>query len=352
MHNQQHMIRLRSRLLERNNSVASERVYAKLQTIIEKSESGAVSIKDAMINYPCVHDDGDFRLSEDLFCAIIGAWNARSTVVYLLERIQDAKAAHIVRYIPFSWMRRSVKFCADITEQAIVQNKFAVLEEMLPIFMNSRQSAQNMRSFFESLLRSSCRDCMGLALKTISYGKLRGLKSNGTADWLLEQLLCYSMYWCIPYLKGFIKNKNRYHQAICEYRQEIMDMAFGKFQLSPLFHEVIRYDAASVFFVENHLEYLRSLLEVPTSRYVIQRLLIEVCPARAFDHTSNMESMRSIYELFKTQQDRFFYLDALYHALRYTTQKNCFKTLMIGDLERSERARNQWIVWRVARYGR
>lgn len=83
-------------------------------------------------------------------------------------------------------------------------------------------------------------------------------------------------------------------------------------------------------------------MRASASRYAVQRLLIEMCSTRAFKNTISADKIAAIYGLFKAQQDCFFYLDAFYYALRHTTQKNCLKSLLMDDLERSTTAKNGW----------
>lgn len=336
--------RLADRLLQQNSKAATLCAYKKLQCIVKKCESSAMGILNAINDYPCVSDDGDFSLSEDLFCAAVGTWDARSTFIYLLGRAQDARSAYIARHIPFCWARKNTKICINIVEQAIAQGNFVVLEEMLVALINMRQSPESMRRLFEGLLGSGCRDHAGLFLRIINNNKLSYLKENSITDWLLEQLVSRRMYWCIPYLERSINDTTRYRQVVGQYHQEIINTTVtGVFRFSPLCHEIVRYDAKNIFFIENLRAYLEALLKASTNKYVVQRLLIEVCSTYAFKCKADEDKLAGIYGLFKMHPDRLFYLDALFYALQHTTQKNCLKALIMDGLEESAGAEGRWV---------
>lgn len=116
----------------------------------------------------------------------------------------------------------------------------------------------------------------------------------------------------------------------------------GEFHFSPLVHETIRYDAKSNFFVENLQEYLAALLRASTDKYVVQRLLIEICSTRAFDRMLRDNSMDAIYDLFRMHRDCLFYMNAFYYALQHTSQRNYFKILIINTLNEGAAAGNCW----------
>lgn len=330
--------RLFERVLQRNGGVAGGLVYTKLRRMVEKCRLSAASAKDVIAE----HGSASKGIGEDFFCAIIRALHMRGTFACLMGQLQDARAAQIVRYIPFSWIRKNARICIDIAEQAIKQKKIAVLEETLPIFINTRQSPKSMRSFFENLLKSDLRDYASMALKIINYDKFYRLKNSGVTDWLQEQLVGYKLYWCLPYLRGHVAGKSRCEQAIAQHHREIMNTMMGReFQFSPSFCELLRYDAKNTVFVENLGEYFEMLLKASTDKHVIQRLLIEICATWTFTNTISMDRLAALYELFKMHRDCFFYLDALYYALRYTPHRNCLKALIMDDLEGSV-ARNRW----------
>lgn len=180
-------------------------------------------MEDAIASYHCVPDDGDFSLSEDLFCTVIRTHRIQMEFIHLVGQAQDARAVHIIRHIPASWIHKDIRVYNRIAMQAMLQESFAVLEEVLPVFMNLRHSPRNMRSFFEDLLKSGSRDCIGLMLRTATYKKLHYLKTKGVNDWLLEQLVSCDVHWCIPYLRGLVNDTNRYEQALCHHRKDIMD---------------------------------------------------------------------------------------------------------------------------------
>lgn len=338
----QYLSQFSSRLLERNGGVAASQVYMKLKNMAKRPSAGHVSTGNAMANYIYMPDDG-FGLCEILFRAIIRNRRVKDEFVCFMGAAQGARVPHIIRYIPSSWTRRNVKICIDIAEQAIRQENLAVLEEILIVFVNIKQTSKNMCRLFGNLLKSRCRDYMGLVLRIIDYDKLHYLKRKKITDWLLEQLVGYEMHWCIPYLEGHVNDLDRYGQAIAQYHQEIMNGAATKtFQLSSQMRGLIRYDARNTFFIENLREYLGVLLRMSTDRYIIQQLLTEICSTRAFSRIISESKMAGICKLFKAHRDYFFYLDAFYHALPYIKQKICLKILMIDDLERSIAAKNPW----------
>lgn len=344
-----YMMQLSDKLSERNGGTATTQAHQKLQSVVQKCRSNTVSMRSAVDNYARAPGDGDFRLDEDVFCMVARIRNPQSEFVRLLGRARGTKVAHIVRHAPISWTRKNAKFCMDVAEQAIEQENLAMLEEAFAAFRSTRQSPQNMRHLFDILLKSGHSSYAGLALKIISYYKLRHLKRKSIADWLLAQLLERKEYWCLPYFKGLVDEKERYRRAISHHHQEIMGAAvFGEFQFSPMFHGIIRYDVENVFFMENLREYLGVLLKASSDRYVVQRLLIDLCTTRLFSRGVNENNVAVVYELLREHRDRIFYIDAFYHALRYTMQKNCLKVFMINDLEEGMFARNRWAVASMA----
>lgn len=334
--------KLASCFLRWKRDAGNSEIRSKLQRMARECEKSTAGTKSALATYSRAFGDGEFALSEDLFNVITNAWDAKSTFVNAIGRARGTTAVHIARHISFSWTRRNARIYIGIAMQAIAQEDFATLEYVLAILMNMRQTSENMRRLFENLLRSNCRDYLGFVLRIVNYEKLHYLKKKNMTDWLLDQLICYKMYWCIPYLERHVNDKRRYLQAVSQYRQEIMSAAVtGKFRFSVLFHEVVRYDAENTFFIENLREYLDALLRASTDRYVVQRMLIEICTTRAFYRTINGDGMAAIYRLFKAHPDCFFYIDAFYYALHHTTQKNCLKILIMDDLERCA-IRNRW----------
>lgn len=341
--------RLIERLLARNSEAAATPAYIKLQEIFKRCKLGAVSIMNAINKYACIPEDRDASASEDLFCAIVGTWDARNVFVQVIGGVPEEKGARAVRYIPSSWTRREAKICVSIAEQAIRQKNFAVLEEVLITLMNVKQLFRNMRWLFENLIKSNNQDSIGLMLRIINYAKLYRLKNNGITDWLLEQMVGCERYWCVPYFRGLVKNKARYEQIISERRQEIIEaIVLSDFRFSPIMRDVIRYDTGSAFIIENLWEYLSVLLKAPADRHIVQRVLIETCSMQAFDRMINERKMAAIYELFKEQQDCIFYLDAFYYALRHTTHRKGLKILLIDALEDNTVAKNQWVIASMA----
>lgn len=337
------ILRLSNRLLERNSSIAATWTYMKIRAMAEKCESGTTNIEDAIANYSCAPGDKTLYLDEDLFCAIITASSTQSVLVRLAAGAQDVRAAHIMRHIPLNCSPKDTMLYIEIARQAAAREDFAVLEEMYRAFMCTRQPLQNACNFFDTLLKSNCRDYMGLVLKSIGYNRLRHFKKKKTTDWLLEQIVEHGMYWCIPYLRRHINNRDRYDWVVGRYHRDIMDTAVaGRFRFSPAHHGMVRCDARNAFFVENFLEYLEALLRASTERHAVQRLLIEMCQTQAFKNTINETKIAAVHELFRAQHDYIFYLDAFYHALRYPTQKNCLKIFIMKYLEKDTTAKNQW----------
>lgn len=335
--------RLASRFLQRNGDAVNKAVYAKLLGLSEKCKSGTADMEDAMYHYTQA-GDGDFCLSEDLFCAIAGTWETGCKFFWTVSRAQRAGGVHILRHMPISWARINTGVYIGIAEQAMEREDFVMLEEMLVSLNNTRQSVQNICRLFENLLKGSCRNHVGLALRIINSKRLIYLKENGVTDWLLGQLATYNIHWCIPYFRGHVSDKLRYERIAGQYHQEIVSTAMsGEFQFSPLFCEIIRYDAKNAFFTENFQEYLKALLDAFTNRYVVQRLLIETCTTLTFRRMISTDKMAAVYALLKTQEDFFFYLDAFYYALQHTTQKNCLKILILDDLEGSATTGNRWV---------
>lgn len=334
--------RLADMLLQRNSNICNTDAYKKMQRMAEKCEQDSVCTVNAVASYVCAFDSSDFNLSEDIFCAILGIWDAKKIPEFLMKIIQFAGNAHIIRHIPISWMQVNIDVCINIAKQAMTYENCAMLEEILIAFINTKQPSRNMRCLFEDLLQSNCRDYVGIILKTVSSRKLRYLKDSDISDWLLEQLVSHKVYWCIPYFKKQIRDKKRYGQVLCQHRREIMNTAAtGELRLSPLFREIVRYDARNTFFIENIQEYLEALLRVSTDKYVIMRLLVKMCVTRPFDHVVVSDKMEDIYELLKMQQEFIFYLDVLYYALQHRRQKSCLKALIMDDLE-CMAAKNSW----------
>lgn len=318
------------------NSTASQ-VYEKLWRVAEKCNSESASTEEAIADYARMLGNEEFSLNEDLFCAIIRIRESkRCEFAPLIERVRGVRGAHIIRHIPFCWLRRNSTTYFAIAEQAIEQKELAVLEEVLTVLVNMKQSSENMRRFFCTLLESNCRDYAGLALRIISHSKLRRFRSNGLTDDLFKQLGVRGMHWCLPYLKGHVGDRAQYRQAIGQHCEEIMEVAvMGKFQFLSPFREIIRCDSENSFFVKNLRDYLEALLKTPTERCTIQRILVEVCSKHAFRNMLGKGTIPSIYELFKKQRDCFFYYDAFYYALQHSHQRDRFKALLMNDLEKS-----------------
>lgn len=208
---------------------------------------------------------------------------------------------------------------------------------MLIALMNIIQKQNPLPELFRMLLDNNCADYVGLLLKTNSTSKLHCLRSNIIADELLKQIVDSEMYWCIPYFKGLVQDINSYEKIISLHRQNIIiNTVKGEFRLSPLFHEAIRYNSEEAFFIENLPDYLGVLLEVSTNKYIIQRLLIEVCSTGIFRKVISAGKMALIYKLFKNESEWPFYLDAFYNALRYDSHKNQLKIAILDDLEAFE----------------
>lgn len=324
------------RLLQRGIGIATTPAYAKLLHIAEKCDLGALGMIKAMSSYADAPDDGEFSPSEDIFCAVVGAQCTRNVFSQLIRQAKYGKATHIARYVPFSWARRKAKVYIDFIDQAAKQGNFAVVEEMITALINTRQSPRNMCCFFEKLLKSDCRECIGIAFRNSTCHKLRRLQRNGITDWLLSKLMKYELHWCIPYLKGYFKDKQRYAEVVSQHSRKIINAAVtGEFRFSPLFHEMVRYDARNIFFIENLCMYLEALLDASTDRNTLQQLIIEICSAQIFDRIVNDSSMTAIYKLFRAHRDRFFYLNVFYYALRQVPRQNFLKALIMKDLKRS-----------------
>lgn len=335
--------RLIEKLLQRDSAIAGTQAYAKLQSVVQRCESSSLKIEDAVASY--APDDGDFSPSEDLFCAITGTWEAKNNLLSTIGLVRDTRAAHTLRHVPTSWMHANADAYVEVAELAMKQKNFVALEEVLTALMSTRQSLKNAGLLFEGLLNSDFHEYTGLVLRIVGYEKFRSFKRSNLPDWLLKRLVHHKIYWCVPYFEGHVHDRDYYRQILDQHRQEIISTAVaGRFRFSPVFREIVRYDARNAFFVENLPEYFRALLGASADRYAVQRLLIEVCVMKIFVRTIDRDKIAAIYELFKTSRDCIFYLSAFYHALQHTTQKNCLKILIMDDLEGSATAKNLWAV--------
>lgn len=333
---------LSSILLERNDAISATPIYKKLQHIIISCALDYESIKNAITRYARVPNSSDCEFSEDLFCAVIGNLGYGNGIVRFMAEKQDLEAAYIVRHLPNSWLDNNTDIYINIAKQAISQNKIETLEVALTALMNVRQAPEHALEFLKALLESDYRDYMGLVLKIADRRNFLNLRDKDMLSRVMKQICVFKMEWCTPWLEKYSKISVRSRQVIREHSQIIIDVIVHKsFPFTPLFLEIIRYDVESTFLIENLRMYLGALLKASTGRHIVQRLLVEICSVPAFGTMVNEDAMASIYELFKSHQDCFFYLDAFYYAMpNNSAQKQCFKTIVVRDLEKVAAERN------------
>lgn len=338
------------KILHQLGSDSNSAVCAKLQAILRKCRPSAVRIEDAMDRY--AYDAEEFNLSEDLFCAVNGSVMAKSTFGKLIRRIKGERGAGIIRHMPNIWIRRDDNIYIDIMGQAIEQEDAAVVEEILPVFVRTRQSLEDVCKLVDSLLKTNCRDYAGLALM-LTYKRVFGrLKKYMPTDALLNSILKKGIFWYAPYFKWIVSNGENYIRKTKKFCSEIINGAVtGEFRFSQIYHKIIRYDPENIFFIENLPDFLEALFRATVSKCTIQRLLIEMCSTQVFRDIVGEDKLIAIYELFKRQPDQFFYLDTLCQALshepqqtygpyltqhprkNYEPQQSCLKTIMLDDLE-------------------
>lgn len=332
-----------SMLLDRNPGAAKTPLYARIWYIQENSRHGNVSISDAIDSYACASDDRSFNASEDLLCAIISDERNRDAFADMQEQIRGTRAAHAARHILRNWIQHNTLFCANTMREAIAQRNFAVVDVVLPIFMNTKQTGKTMDDIFGEMKENSCLDYVAMMEYSTNDGKFKYLKRNSLMKLLKEE----EAPWSILYLAGKTNVRNRAcnDQNIRENCEHTMNkIVAGRHNFSPLFHEVLRYDTANLFIARNILVYFRELLGVHTSRHTIERLLREVCSPEIVKNKMDVTKMADIYKLFETHPDSILYLDTFYHALSHRAHRNGLKIIIIRKLEAKKTAKNRWVV--------
>lgn len=327
-----------SDLLWQISNAANPMLYAKLKTICKKCKPGAINMMAAMTNY--AFDDGDFTLSEDIFCAIIGAQKTIKEIVSLIINSSCAGCAHIFRHLPFAWMLNDDNL--SILKQTVARGNFAVLEEMIIIYCNRYHPTENVHDFLKILLNSNCRDYAGLLIRKINYHMSYSLKNKERIYELIKLLESIEMYWCLSYLRYKSKKEAFYKLLNLDHQKIIDDAVFRKFQFPELFCEIIRYDFKNDHFIENLSDYIIALLNAGANRYAVQRFFIETSSLCAFSQMVKDAKLLTIYNSFIMHQDRFFYLDAFYQTLRYATWKNSLKIIILDHLEKLTSKKNWW----------
>lgn len=326
-------------------------VCKKLQSI-SKSCSSAASIEDVVETHMGMLSDTEFCVHEDLFCAIniYDPADSLGVLANLVENGQDVAAAHFFRYFPVKWITSSSEIYADLAVEAIEAESLVFFEEIFVRLMLIKYRCNYLRKIAESLLKSNYQDYVGLLLKInslryIGFGK-------GITNWLFSQLDKRSIIWCIPYLNitELDKNSKAKTMETLEDSLEIMKatMASGPY-FSPLLHEVVKYDLGCEFFTKHLLEYLEALLGASTSKYIFQRLLVNILSNEALWRFIGAEDMAKVHEILERQPDFSFYLNAFYNALQYHSQRNYLKELIIGDLEKNA---SPWVVVNNVKAGR
>lgn len=341
------ILQITTKLYHRNNNISQTPVYQKLLLIAERCNNSFISINDAVAEYINGRVNGDFYVNENLFCALIapGSQGLMGAFISLIEDDQCAESAYIYRHLPNNWIYNSGLIYLDLIRKAVLFEKQAILEEMLIYIANTKQSFKTMRDLFELLLSSKYRDYAGLMLKISGYSKFLMMKQNGTIEWLFKELVEHGMYWCIPYLEIYIKNKHNYSRIIAKNSLKIMDGTMANEScFSRLFYEIIKFDIKNSFLIKYFPEYLEALLHQNTSKYTIQHILIIASFNRAFKISSSVEMITAIYELLKKQADCFFFLNAFYNMLQSQKKKNYLKKLIIIDLEENATAKSSWVI--------
>lgn len=119
------------------NSACNPAFYTILRALFKKCCTSAVSIENAVAEYE--HNEKDFKLSENLFCANNGTCQPKVDFPRIISTVSGVRAVHIFRHVPNNWIHKKASIYFDAVKQAMEvesPQSFIHFEEMFTTLMN------------------------------------------------------------------------------------------------------------------------------------------------------------------------------------------------------------------------